>query len=257
MRLCLISCNIRFENPDDGPNSWPHRKGVLKSTLLSHLPDLIATQEGRFPQLKSFEKLLSGYKLIDHHRSWIHERMYPSFFLKENKFELLDSNDHWLSDTPDVPGSMSFNSLFPRLMTWIKIRPLNSSLNFLVINTHFDHLEEMTRIGQMNVFIQEIKKIWDQHSHMIIMGDFNDSPISEIRKRLLTSFSHIIDPWSLFNQFEQTSHHPFSGEFQNGSRIDWILTDKNLTVENCFMDKSMTNGRYPSDHFPIICHINI
>ena len=54
MNLCFITSNIRFDNPDDGLNAWPHRKSLLAQTLLAHSPDIIATQEGRFHQLKEF-----------------------------------------------------------------------------------------------------------------------------------------------------------------------------------------------------------
>lgn len=257
MNLCLISSNIRFDNPSDGQNAWPSRREILAKTLLTHSPDLIATQEGRYHQLKDLETLLDDYDIVDSHRSWIKERMYPSFFIKKNTFEFIQSRDVWLSQTPEVAGSTSFGSAFPRLMTWVKLQPKNSNSIFLFSNCHLDHVLEATRIAQVQVMIQQILSIKTGYNKLIIMGDFNDSPKSKIRKLIDKNFPNLHDGWIKFNSNEETSHHAFSGECQNGSRIDWILTDRSLNVENCFLDKSSHNGQFPSDHFPVVCKIRI
>lgn len=257
MNLCLISSNIRFDNPADGDNAWPHRRTLLTEILLDHKPDIIATQEGRYNQLKDFESLLSDYEIVDHHRSWIKERMYPTFFIRKGAFELLKSDDVWLSETPGVAGSLSFGSAFPRLMTWMKIQPADSDVNFLILNTHLDHVKKETRMEQIRVLTEEAKRLVEGRSKVIIMGDFNDSPDSDVRSAATNAFPGIQDAWKLFNQNEETSHHAFSGECQNGSRIDWILVDQKLKVENCFLDKRTVAGKYPSDHFPVVCKITL
>lgn len=255
MDLCLISSNIRFDNPADGANSWPLRRSLLTSILLAHKPDIIATQEGRFEQLKEFEVLLKDYEIVDKHRSWIKERMYPTLYVKKGIFEVLRSEDLWLSETPDVAGSLSFGSAFPRLMTWMKVQPKNSKVNFLVVNTHLDHIRKETRAEQIRVLTKEIKRIKEPLSMLIVMGDFNDSPDSDTRKALMDEFPELLDAWKLFHQHEETSHHTFNGLCPDGSRIDWILVQDQVQVLNCEMDKSQSEGRYPSDHFPVVCQI--
>ncbi len=257
MSLCFITCNIRFDNPADGDNTWSLRRDFLVKSLLHHQPVVIATQEGRYHQLQDLNHQLNRFQIIDHHRSWIGERMYPSIFLKEGVFEFLSSGDRWLSETPEVAGSSSFESSFPRLMTWVKVQLKNSKQNFLIVNTHLDHVKQQTRLEQMRVLISEVKRLWDQHSSLIIMGDFNDSPESEVRKLIEQDLPCLQDAWKLFNHHEETSHHAFRGELENGNRIDWILTDQRLSLQNCLMDKSNIHGRYPTDHFPIICHFKI
>lgn len=257
MRLCLISSNIRFDNPADGANAWPLRRNILTEILLKHSPDIIATQEGRFDQLLDFKEALSDFDIVDPHRSWIKERMYPTFFIRKDAFELIKSEDIWLSETPDVAGSASFGSAFPRLLTWMKIQPKNSKRNLIVVNTHLDHVKAETRSEQIKVLGKEIKKLLDPSSKLIVMGDFNDSPESTTREILLKEFPDLIDSWKLFNSREETSHHSFNGICENGSRIDWIMTQKDLTIEECILDKSTAAGKYPSDHFPVVCKIKL
>ncbi len=255
MKLCLISSNIRFDNPADGPDAWPHRRLLLAATLLTQRPDIIATQEGRFAQLKELETLLPDYQIVDQHRSWIRERMYPTFFIRRDAFEILRSEDVWLSETPAVAGSVSFSSSFPRLMTVLRLQPKDSALNLVIVNTHLDHVRSETREAQVKVLIEEVKKYLSPAAALVIMGDFNDSPSSSVRKIIEDAYPNLIDAWKVWNVIEETSHHGFSGECQSGSRIDWILTDRNLTVESCFLDKRNNNQHYPSDHFPVVCRL--
>lgn len=257
MKLTLISCNIRFSNPADGLHAWENRRDFLVSTLLQHSPDVISTQEGRYDQLKDLESRLKDYILIDEHRSWIKERMYPSIFLKKSKFEIIKSEDLWLSETPDVAGSLSFESTFPRLLTWTKIQPKNSTTNLMIVNTHLDHVRTETRLGQIRVLTQEIKRVWRDECLLAVMGDFNDGPESLVRLELIENFPCLKDAWRNFHQVEQTSHHAFKGEIQNGSRIDWIMLQDKIEILSCDMDKSVQNGIYPTDHFPIVCQIKL
>lgn len=255
MELCLISCNIRFDNPADGQNAWAHRREFLTQTLLQHTPSIIATQEGRFHQLNDLKDLLQDFELIDQHRSWIGERMYPSIFLRQDHFEYINSGDVWLSETPDIAGSLSFGSTFPRLMTWAKVQIKETDKNLLIVNTHLDHIKAETRQAQIKVFVAEIKRVWDPTWALIIMGDFNDAPDSLVRAEIIRQFPDLQDTWQLFNSVEESSHHSFKGETQNGARIDWILVDKKIAVISSMMEKGSKGDFYPTDHYPIIARI--
>ena len=255
MELCLISCNIRFDNPADGQNSWMHRRDFLSETLLKHSPSIIATQEGRFQQLNELKASLKNFDIIDQHRSWIGERMYPTIFIRQDKFEYINSGDVWLSETPDIAGSLSFGSTFPRLMTWAKVQIKESDKNLLIVNTHLDHIKAETRLAQIKVLASEIKRVWDPTCAIVIMGDFNDAPDSPVRAEIMKHFPELQDAWRLFNTKEESSHHSFKGEMQNGARIDWILVDKKISVTSSMMEKCSKDDFYPTDHYPIIANI--
>lgn len=256
MVLTVITSNIRFDNPADQDNSWSHRREFLAQTLLSHSPHLISTQEGRFDQLQDFKNLIPDFEMIDQHRSWIKVRMYPTIFVKKNTFEILKSDDLWLSETPEIAGSSSFESMFPRLMTYAILQLKNSEEKILAVNCHLDHIKQETRVKQVQVLSEQIRKIIDQEK-LIIMGDFNDCPDGPVRTELVSSFPDLVDSWRKFNPQEETSHHGFTGEMGEGKRIDWLMVDGKLEVQSSAMDKSEKAGKYPSDHFPVITKIKI
>ncbi len=243
----LITSNIRFDNPSDGNHTWDNRKNFLSQLLLGFSPFLIATQEGRGLQLKELEKLLGCYKIVEEHREWIKERMYPCLYInKETQVE--DSGDIWLSKTPHIPGSSSFDSTFPRLCTWVKTQIKNKTL--IIANLHLDHVDDKTRYDQIKVFCQEFKKIITDGDNYIVCGDFNSNPGSDVNKLLISEFK-LIDPWIALGQKEESSHHQFLGKLESGSRIDWILHSSGLECLSIKMIKDNQNGVYPSDHFPI------
>ncbi len=246
MDAFIISSNIRFSTHDDGLHAWPLRKEILANIYLRYSPLLIGTQEGRKPQLDELKSLLPGYQISDQHRNWMAERMYPCIFFNEKHLKLTNSGDFWLSETPDIDGSSSFESMFPRLCTWVCLE--FSGTEFYVFNTHLDHVKSSTRAGQIQVVCDQIEKINKNKSPVILMGDFNDCPLSETRNIIIKQVSTLKDDWSLP---EEASHHPFTGENAEGQRIDWILHNFDQRAE-IFLDKSSVDGIWPSDHFPLI-----
>lgn len=249
--LNLISTNIRFDNPSDGKFAWDFRKDFLVERLLDFKPDIIGTQEGREPQLRELEKLLKDYEIIAHHREWIKERMYPCLFLKKGQFNIQASGDIWLSETPHVAGSSSFQSAFPRLCTWIILshhqRP---SDKIFIINTHLDHVLDFTRARQIQVLISQVEKELTTLPS-IVMGDFNESPNGETRRILTNHNIPLVDPWKTLQKAEHASYHQFISNNQHQQRIDWLLHTPHFEAKSIELDTSHRDGLYPSDHFPL------
>lgn len=253
MKLKIITSNIRFANSGDGIHSWKERRPLLQNIYQTFGADLVGTQEGRIQQLKELDADLPDLELVDSHRNWIDERMYPCLFLNPKTITLERSGDLWLSETPDVPGSSSFSSAFPRLCTWAEITLKETGKQLMIVNTHLDHILQTTRQEQVRVLIKEISKINDRP--VIIMGDFNESPLTEIKKELMNAF-HLKDPWVEKNYAEETSHHGFLGEeSDDGDRIDWILIPTNYDCVELTLEKRSFNEIFPSDHYPILATV--
>lgn len=249
MDAFVISSNIRFSTHDDGAHAWPLRKNYLAKLYLNYSPILIGTQEGRQPQLQELHALLPNYSLADSHRQWLGERMYPCIFYHREHIVLHASGDFWLSETPDIDGSSSFGSMFPRLCTWACVEV--EGLKFFVFNTHLDHVQSSTREAQVEVLCQQVKRLNPESLPIIIMGDFNDSPDSQTRETIYRHFPLLRDDWS---GIEEASHHPFTGTNPEGQRIDWILHDLKAQAE-LHLNKESFEGIWPSDHFPLVAKL--
>lgn len=252
MFLKIITSNIRFDNPKDIPHDWQGRREILSAFINSISPDLLGTQEGLRPQIYDLHSLISPLKMADQHREWIVDRMYPTIFHSE-RLEYLNSGDIWLSETPQIAASKSFQSAFPRLCTWSKFKINQKKL--LYVNTHLDHLLTSTRVLQAKVLASEISKIHDC-DYLVLTGDFNDSPTSDVHKILIDSLS-LSDPWIELGKEEKVSHHDFHTPAQDGARIDWILVSKNIECKEIELYDKSTNGLFPSDHYPVWAKIDL
>ena len=251
--MILVSSNIRFANDHDGKHSWKNRKGLLASTFNSLNIDFLGTQEGRKEQLNELAASLEHLKLIQNHRMWIADRMYPSLFYNFNKYEVLHSQDIWLSTTPHEPGSSSFNSAFPRLFTLATFENKITLEKICVVNTHLDHILSSTREYQVQVLIQELKAL--KLKPHIIMGDFNEKPCHNIKKAMSEEFQ-LYDPWCEKNIPEETSHHGFKGTSTLiGDRIDWILVNTKWKCSSIYLEKKSVNNIYLSDHYPLVATV--
>lgn len=250
MQLKIISSNIRYENAHDGDHAWEKRLPLLANIFTDFHPDILATQEGREKQIRSLAETIP-LTLIAGHREWIDERMYPCLFVNSEQIKVMESGDIWLSETPNVSGSVSFKSTFPRLCTWIKITHLVNNQDYIVINTHLDHVLEETRIEQIKVLISEIQNLNTENLPLILMGDFNESPEGKVRSLILDQLN-LKDPWIEEDLPEETSHHAFKGEQTSGERIDWILIPKAFAVEEIKLEKKSFNNIFPSDHYPLL-----
>lgn len=98
------------------------------------------------------------------------------------------------------------------------------------------------RAPQADKIAQEIKS--SKHSHIIVCGDFNDTPIS---------YTHRIISQDLHDTFTESgkglgiSYNQHKFYF----RIDNILASKNFKSYNCTVDRSIKE----SDHYPIWCYL--
>lgn len=245
--LSIISSNIRYDEPDDGECCWENRRDFLAKSLLDFTPDIVATQEGKRPQLQDFSDRLTGMHCVDSHREWLDNLMYPCLFYNPRTLTLRESGDIWLSTSPAEAGSVSFGSLFPRLCTWARF-----DNGILVVNVHLDNSDSDTRLRQGRVLVEQVRALRSDGESVVILGDFNESPACTVRRMLNDEWPGLVDPWQVLGQAEESSHHNFDDPIDYGSRIDWILATKALRIESIALDKARSDqGIYPSDHYPL------
>ncbi|MEJ2670966.1 MAG: endonuclease/exonuclease/phosphatase family protein [Deltaproteobacteria bacterium] len=244
----VMTFNLRFANPADGPNEWQFRKELVAEVILTHLPDLLGTQEGTVPQLQYLTENLPGYAPLTAHRRVDPTCQYPTIFYRADRFQVHESNEFWLSETPTVHRSRSWDSAFPRMVTYGLFQETGRDLSFYFINTHLDHISEMARregARMMGNFF------FARNRPIILVGDFNEPPEDTVYQELVGGDSPLKDTWREVYPpgQEATTQHGFDGELY-GHRIDWILATPPFRVRGAAIVTDSRNGRYPSDHFP-------
>ena len=250
----VASYNLRLGTANDLENSWSNRKEMVKSLIVYHDFDIFGTQEGFDFQLKDICEL-ENYAYTGHGRDDGKDSgEHSAIVYKKDRFKLLDSGDFWLSETPDVPGKGWDATCCNRICSWAKFKDLKSKKEFYFFNVHFDHEGVIARQESGKLMVQKIKEIAGK-ALVICTGDFNSTPETEQIKALqfILNDSYLISsqkpygPVGTFNAFN------LNAELKN--RIDYVFTDNRLKVLKYGVLTDMKEGRFPSDHFPVVVDV--
>jgi endonuclease/exonuclease/phosphatase family metal-dependent hydrolase len=253
----VMSFNVRYATAADGKNSWPNRQELLLETIKNFSPDLLGTQETLPVQAEYLKDKLSGYTLIGVGRDDGKLRGEQSALLfKEDRFELVDSGHFWLSETPDVPGSKSWDSALPRMVSWARVADRSAGgKRFIYLNTHFDHQGQQARVEAAKL----IRRWLVQHAAgqpIVITGDFNATESNEVYQQLVKVDDSSLLLLDAYREVHpevsplEGTFHGFTG-IRNGWRIDWILHSPHFKAKAAEIDCSSRDGCYPSDHYPV------
>ena len=160
---------------------------------------------------------------------------------------LLSSGDFWLSDTPAVPGSISWNHPLPRNVNWGEFVD-RAGHRFFVFDTHLPYRDQDESAREKGAaLIARRSDAIAGTAPVILIGDFNTVPTSTAHAVLARTLS---DAWdsSAKRTGPAATFHNFTGTPDR--RIDWIFT-RGLTVRSVKTVTYSRGGRYPSDHFPV------
>ena len=257
----VMSFNIRFGTADDGDNHWNVRKEFLVETIKAFDPDLLGTQETLGFQREFLAEKLDQYESLGVGRVDGRENgEMMALYYRINRFTKLASGHFWLSDTPEIPGSKSWGSSLPRMVTWVKLRDQKSvhAKPVAFFNTHFDHLGVNARFESARLLRRQILTLGKDCS-IIVTGDFNTGeggrPYQSLFDRTEDQDSPVIDTYRRVHPRREAIEGTFSGfvpTANSGARIDWIAVSRDWQVVQADIVRTGRNGRTPSDHFPVV-----
>lgn len=258
--LRVMSFNVRYGTASDGENHWDRRKDFLVDTIRAFDPDLLGTQETLGFQRGYLAEKLAGYDALGVGRDdGANKGEMMALFYKRDRFDKLDGGHFWLSETPDKVGSKSWDSTLPRMATWLKLRDRRQPdlPPIVVMNTHYDHLGMKARLESSRLIRSQIEKLAAGCS-VILTGDFNTAEASPPYQALFDvsdgQASPIVDTFRIVRPDQTASEGTFNGfkaDATDGARIDWIGVSRDWQVRSASIDRTVRDGRTPSDHFPI------
>lgn len=252
--LRVLSYNVRYPNPGDGPDLWDTRKALFIESIREANPDIIGTQELFKLQGDHIVSALPEYTWFGTSRRGNSEDEHMGVFYKKGKLRLVESGQFWLSETPDVPGSESWGVTLPRMVTWGLFDQAGKQFYFL--NTHFAHRreDEEARKKSAGVIAERVARL-KKGIPVIVTGDFNAPAGGPVYDALLGA-TGLKDTRALAGKKEgpEGTFHGFRGK-AGTNRIDWILVSPGWTVRRNVAITMQKDGRYPSDHFPVLAEL--
>lgn len=250
--LTVISFNIRVNSPNDGINIWENRKEWLTNSITFFEGDIVGAQEVTFTQLKDMKALLPNYLHIGVGRDGGKGELNPIFFVKD-RFEVLESNTFWLSETPGVVGSKGWDAAFPRTVTWAKLYDKKAGSIFYFFNTHFDHKGTEAREKSAEIISSKIDSIAGNRP-VLLTGDFNTPPDSDPYKILMDSG---LEDTSLNANMSYTPGYT-ANRWNVEAEGDYNIIDyvfyrgKELSPFKYHVLDGQRGRRFISDHFPVM-----
>jgi endonuclease/exonuclease/phosphatase family metal-dependent hydrolase len=263
--LTVVSFNIRFGTAADGVNHWDKRREFLIESIKKLNPDLLGTQETLGFQRDYLAEQLADYDHLGVGRDDGKEAgEMMALYYRRARFEKLDSGHFWLSESPDIVGSKSWDSSLPRMVTWVKLRDRNQPdlPSILFFNTHFDHRGQTARLESAKLIRRKIIEL-GKDCRVVLTGDFNADQQSPPYEALFGSVdsqpSPVIDTYRSIHPERQANEGTFSSfkaSETTGARIDWIGVSRDWKIQSAEIDRTSRDGRTPSDHFAVMAKLD-
>lgn len=256
--LRLMTYNIRLDVASDGENAWANRRAWVAAQIQWLHPDIFGMQEVLPNQRADLAAALPGYQLLGGGRDDGRDKGEASpIGFDRRKFELVDSGLFWLSPTPAVP-SKGWDAAYNRVATWVRLRAHGRRESILAINTHWDHIGLVARRESAAQIVRWIAANTKRCDRVMLFGDFNSEydtePLRHVRESGLRDAREVtkappFGPAATFNGFKNPDPAAHA--------IDHFLLGKEIEVNRYMVLAQLINGRWPSDHFPVLVDVTV
>ena len=281
----VMSFNVQTENGTQVRADI--RADMLRALIDEYQPDSIGMQEVTtlWRSMMDSSVFNDSYSSVGEPRSAGGEA--NPIYYRSDKFELVDSGTFWLSDTPDVVGSMYENCNYPRICTWAHLRDKVTGKEYVHLNTHLDHNGDNTakegrslRMKQFTVILLFMQRF--ENIPMVLTGDLNQAAVNSDNEKYAV-YKTMIGERAFELEDGSKAYSPFSNArydaadnmpegicasmttyYAEGTSkynpakepIDYVLyTDESLTALSYKLRLYDRGGLYLSDHLPVITDI--
>ncbi len=253
----IMSFNIRCGDVGDDP--WYKRIDIVTETILNSGADTVGIQEatpGWMAVLK--DSLKEKYDFIgigrDLGSNEEDEGEYSSIFYLKDKYEVLESDTFWLSETPDKV-SFGWDAKCRRVCTYGVFLNKETNEKFVHLNSHFDHIGEEARRNSVKMIINKAKEF--SYLPAVFTADMNVVEGTENYNQFVNS-DFFYDTKKIA---EKTMHfctyHDEEPELHKADVIDYVMVNNKFSVSEYKVLTEGIDGRFVSDHYPIYADIKI
>ncbi|WP_216616326.1 endonuclease/exonuclease/phosphatase family protein [Marinifilum caeruleilacunae] len=249
----FMTYNLRYDNPGDGINKWELRKEQVQKLIVNYSPDIFGTQEGLHHQLEYLNHELDSYSYIGVGRDDGKSKgEYCAIFYDHDKYKVVKQSTFWLSTTPNQI-SVGWDAVLERICTYALFENKKSGKQFFVFNAHFDHVGKKAQYESSKLILQKVEELNQKKLPVILMGDLNLKPESEAIQFLS---SKMLDAHLQINKIQDMgTFNAFKHAEPVRDRIDYIFVDQSTKVKSYRIIDDKFNGRFPSDHLPVLIEI--
>lgn len=249
----VMSANLRCINPQDtGKKSWFYRADLIIKNIENNKPSIIGFQEATKWQYAYLKDCLTDFDSVITYRDESKFSEGCPIFYRTDMYDLVDKGSFWLSETPEVM-SKDWNSKCYRICSYVILKEKSTEKEFVVFNTHLDHVSDEARINGIGVVLDKISQFGSLPS--MIMGDFNAEEGSATYENVTKDF--LDARYQVDNAVDSCTYQNF-GEELDRNRIDYFMISKTgINVKSYKVVTDTFDGVYPSDHFPLLAEFTL
>ena len=257
----VASVNVRAVMAcDPTPNRWDERAPRIAEIAERAGFDICALQEAEEPWCTRLCELLPGWRQYYCGREKDLQGESASLIWNGERFDILDKGTFWLSDTPDVPGSITWGGA-PRSATWGLFLDKKTGRRFRLFSTHLECSSLEARVKGMKLILDRIQAAYEKDPVPVVFcGDMN---ISLYYKKLPISADHpIVAAMKVMKESWDASETPHLGPFGSwdgftwpcrvhenpDGQIDHIFVKGDIRVLTSRTVRMLPNGLHASDH---------
>ena len=251
--FAVSSFNMRTDcKADQGDLAWANRFPRILKIIEGHRLEIIGAQELKENQVANLRDALEpkGYEIVG--RGRLEEGKSEGVYIIYNakRFDCTASDTFQLSETPEVWGSSSWNSAYPRTCAWVQLKDRESGAEFRLYNTHLDNESELARRKGMELTVGKINADVSAGMTAFLTGDFNNelkpgNAIDYVRKSMRDTADISATP----HQGPAKTFHGYHPPAR--TLIDYVFVKGKVKVLSHATLDDMPGGKLPSDHFPV------
>lgn len=249
--VSIATFNMRCDVPEGDPsNNWQNRLPRIAQYITSQNIDVVASQELVGNQDSSLLRVLPQYGEVR-----ATDGVNAIFYRKE-RVEVLSHGCFSLSEQPDSIGKKGWDAAYPRLALWAVMKMRSSGRQFVVLNTHLDHIGAVNRSEGAKLIVKRLATI-AQGLPVAVTGDFNTDDRGEAYAELTATI--LVDAYKVAKRKEgvaYTWHNYGRMPMNERIKIDFVLVSRGITVSRCSIPRE-AEGAMLSDHNPLVATINI
>ncbi len=257
----VLSCNIRVALDEDEAKGvgWSARRDICLKIIKDKKPDIISLQEVLKVQADDFRKYFSSYQLVgfdgpemDAHTSGYHGIAKNPILFSKDRYELLTAGTYWLSETPLIAGSKSWDTARARHANWVRIKEKKTGNELRIVNLHLDHVSGEAKIQQAKMVVDESAQ-YQSGFAQLLTGDFNTRYDSKVFQSVREGgWKESYETIHGEKEAGFTGHEFQGANYEKGpskGRIDYIWYKGTIKPLSAAIIKDAVKGKYPSDHF--------
>ena len=186
------------------------------------------------------------------------DRPTNAIFYRRDRFDLVSPGGFWLSQTPHISGSSSWDSACVRLANWLRLKERSSGREFRIVNTHLDHISQPARANGARLICEDAAAYAADYPQLLT-GDMNCDVQNEAIQTFLQGGWR--DTYATMHGPDDPGHtyHAFKGPSYESEigKMDWVFCRGTVQVVDAQIIDTHRDGRYPSDHYFITADVSI